>query len=99
MKISQRNSKEKLVKCATEVARLHKVSIQSCTQNSRLRKFNRAREIEFNFLSFGLSLRNLAHLFIMFMATKRCLRLLIFAEGRSYGLSKSRKRGKIITKL
>ena len=26
-------SKEKLVKCATEVARLHRVSIQSCTQN------------------------------------------------------------------
>ena len=33
MKLSQKNSKEKLVKCATEVARLHKVSIQSCTQN------------------------------------------------------------------
>ena len=33
MKISLKNSKEKLVKCATEVARLHKVSIQSCTQN------------------------------------------------------------------
>ena len=42
-----KNSKEKLVKCATEVARLHKVSIQSCTQNGRLRTFNRAREIEF----------------------------------------------------
>ena len=27
------NSKEKLVKCATEVARLRRVSIQSCTQN------------------------------------------------------------------
>ena len=33
VKISQKTSKEKLVKCATEVARLHKVSIQSCTQN------------------------------------------------------------------
>ena len=32
VKISLNNSKEKLVKCATEVARLHKVSIQSCTQ-------------------------------------------------------------------
>ena len=32
VKISLKNSKEKLVKCATEVARLHKVSIQSCTQ-------------------------------------------------------------------
>ena len=28
-----KNSEEKLVKCATKVARLHKVSIQSCTQN------------------------------------------------------------------
>ena len=33
VKISLKNSKGKLVKCATEVARLHKVSIQSCTQN------------------------------------------------------------------
>ena len=33
VKISKNNSKEKLVKCATEVARLHMVSIQSCTQN------------------------------------------------------------------
>ena len=32
MKNSKKNSEEKLVKCATEVARLHKVSIQSCTQ-------------------------------------------------------------------
>ena len=31
-KFYQKNSKEKLVKRATEVARLHKVSIQSCTQ-------------------------------------------------------------------
>ena len=35
MKISLKNSKDKLVKCATEVARLHRVSsgIHSCTQN------------------------------------------------------------------
>ena len=33
VKTSQKNSKQKLVKCATEVARLCKVSIQSCTQN------------------------------------------------------------------
>ena len=50
-KFHNKNSKEKLVKCATEVARLHRVSIQSCTQNGRLRKFNRAREIEFNFFT------------------------------------------------
>ena len=35
-----------------------------------LRKFNFTREIEFNILPLGLSLWNLAHLFIMFMATK-----------------------------
>ena len=33
MKILQTNAKEKLVKCATEVARVHRVSIQSCTQD------------------------------------------------------------------
>ena len=33
VKILEKNPKEKLVKCATEVARLHRVSIQSCTQN------------------------------------------------------------------
>ena len=33
VKILLKNSKEKLVKCATEVARSHRVSIQSCTQN------------------------------------------------------------------
>ena len=49
---------------------------------SRLRKFNRAREIEFNFfLPLGLSLWNLAHLFIMFMATKNCLRFFNFCLG------------------
>ena len=30
---NKRNSKEKLVKCATKVARLHKVSVLSCTQS------------------------------------------------------------------
>ena len=32
-KLYKKNSKEKLVKCATEVVHLHRVSIQSCTQN------------------------------------------------------------------
>ena len=32
MKISLKNSKKKLVKCATEVAHLRRVSIQNCTQ-------------------------------------------------------------------
>ena len=85
--------------CHRSCSLAYKVSIQSCTQNGRLRKFNRSREIEFNFLPLGLSLWNLAHLFSMLLATKRCLRFLIFSQGLSYGLSKSKKRGKIITKL
>ena len=55
MKIALKNSKAKkakLVKCATEVARLHKVSIQSCTQNRPSPKVQlRSREIEFNFFT------------------------------------------------
>ena len=47
----------------------------------RLRKFNRAREIEFNFLPLGLSSLNLAHLFIMFMATKFASYFLLFCLG------------------
>ena len=35
----------------------------------------------------------------MFMATKVASDFLIFAQGISYGLSKSKKQGKIITKL
>ena len=51
MKVLCKNSKEKLVKCATEVGRLHRVSIQVVHKIGRLRKFNRSREIEFNFLT------------------------------------------------
>ena len=65
----------------------------------RLRKVNHAQEIEFNFLPLRLSLWNLAHLFFMFMATKMPQIFLFFAKGLSYGLSKSKKLGKIITKL
>ena len=46
-----KKSKEKLVKCATEVARLHKVLYKVIHKNGRLRKFNRSREIEFNFFN------------------------------------------------
>ena len=51
MKISSKNSKEKLFKCATKVARLHKVSIQIVHKLGHLGKFNRCREIELNFLT------------------------------------------------
>ena len=44
-KFHKKASKETLVKCATEVARLRKVYTKG-----RLRKFIRAQEIEFNFL-------------------------------------------------
>ena len=42
MKISLKNSKEKLVKCATEVAHLHRVSIQSCTNKAAVSKSSMA---------------------------------------------------------
>ena len=35
VKIALKNAKEKLVKCATEVARLYRVSMQSCTQKQQ----------------------------------------------------------------
>ena len=51
-KFHKKNSKTKVVKCATELARLHKASIQSCTQNRPSPKVqSRAREIEFNFFT------------------------------------------------
>ena len=46
VKISYKSSKEKLVKCATEAARLHNVFVQSCTQIGRLRKYNRTHDHE-----------------------------------------------------
>ena len=88
-----------MVKCATEVARLHKVSIQSCTQNRPSGSSIALARLNLTFLPLGLSLWNLAHLFIMFMATKHASIFLIFAWGLSYGFSKSKKRGKIITKF
>ena len=81
VKISYQNSKEKLVKWATEVARLHKVLYKVVHKIGRLRKFNRAREIELNFLPLGLCSWNLAHLFIMSMATKACLIFFNFCLG------------------
>ena len=66
----------------------------------RLRKFNRAREIEFNFFYRS------DYLYETWHTCSSCSWLqnaasdfLIFALGLSYGLSKSKKRGKIITKL
>ena len=59
-----------------------------------------AREIEFNFFYRLEYLYETWHsLFIMFMATKIASDFLIFSWGLSYGLSKSKKWGKIITKL
>ena len=61
MKISEKNSRKKLVKCAIEVAGLHKASIQSCTQTA----FSESS------IALGRLNLNLAHLFIMYMATIR----------------------------
>ena len=82
-----------MLKCATEFARLHKVSTQSCTQNrpSPIVQSHSADWI-LSFSPLGLSLWNLAHLFIIFMATKRCLRLINFCQGLSYGLLKGHLR-------
>ena len=47
--------------------------------NGRLRKFNRSREIEVNFFyRLDYLYETLAHLFIMFMATKVASEFLIF---------------------
>ena len=68
-------------------------------KNGRLRKFNRSREIEFNFFTAW-------NLYETWHTCSSCSQLqnfawnfLIFVWGLSYGLSKSKKRGKIITKL
>ena len=69
-------------------------------KNGRLRKFNRSRENEFNFFY------RLDYLYEIWHTCSSCSWLqkiasdfLIFVSGLSYGLSKSKKRGKIITKL
>ena len=50
-------------------------------KNGRLRKFNGAGRFNLTFLPLGLSLWNLAHLFIMFISTKLCLRFFNFCPG------------------
>ena len=69
----------------------------------RLRKFNRSRGIEFNFftawtisMKFGTLVQ---HASGDKSASKIASIFLFFAKGLRYGLSKSKKRGKIITKL
>ena len=65
----------------------------------RLRKFNRSCEIEFNFLTAWTISMKFGTLVQHAPGYKRLPQILIFALGLSYGLSKSKKRGKIITKL
>ena len=62
----KRNKFESIAKCLL-------FSVQSCTQNRPSPKVQSC--------SLGQSLWNLAHLFIMFMATKRCFRVFIFCPG------------------
>ena len=73
--------KEKLVKCATKVARLHRVSIQSCTQNGRLRKIIRTQEIEFNFFISWTIFMKLGTLVHHVHGYKICLRFFNFCLG------------------
>ena len=86
------------MKCATEVARLCRVSIQSCTQNRLSPKVqSRSAEIEFNFFitwTIFMKLGTLVHHVHGYKTLPQ-----IFALGLSYGLSKSKNQGKIITKL
>ena len=66
----------------------------------RLRKFNRSREIEFNFLTawtISMKFGTLVHYAPGYKTLPQIF--LIFAWGLSYGLSKSKKGGKIVTKL
>ena len=66
----------------------------------RLRKFNRAREIEFNFFTlWAISMKLGTLVERVHGYNKVASDFFIFAQGFSYGLSKSKKRGKIITKI
>ena len=67
-------------------------------KNGHLRKFNHAREIEFNFFiawTIFMKLGTLVHHVHGYKTVASDF--LIFAWGLSYGLSKSEKRGKIVT--
>ena len=79
-----------MVKCATEVARLHKVLYKVVHKVGRLREFNRAREIEFNFFTVWtfMKLGTLVHHVYGYKTLPQFF--LIFAQGLSYGLSKSK---------
>ena len=67
-------------------------------KNGRLRKFNRAWEIEFNFFSAWTIFMKLGALVHDVHGYKNVPQIfLMFAKGHSYGLSKSKKRGKIMT--
>ena len=66
----------------------------------RQRKFNRAREIEFNFfttLTIFMKLGTLVH--HVYGHKKIASEFFNFCLGLNYGLSKAKKRGKIIIKL
>ena len=56
MKFHKKNSKEKLVKCATEVARLHKVSIHKNTKTAVSESSIAFARLNLTFLPLGLSL-------------------------------------------
>ena len=101
MKIAQKiqrkswsNEPPKLLACVGFLYKVvHKIG--------RLQKFNCSREIEFNFFYRLEYLHEIRH-----TCTVACSWLpnvasdfLNFVQGLSYGLSKSKKRGKMVTKL
>ena len=95
-KLNKKNSKERLVKCTTEVARLYtSLYTKSAVYDSSIA----LARLKFNFLSLGGSPWNLAHLFTMLSATNRCLRFFNFCPGTKLWSIEIEKWGKIIAKL
>ena len=111
----KKSSKEKLVTCATEVADLYGVwnfLYEVVHKISRLRKFNRSCEIEFNFITaWTITMKQLDYHHEIRHTCSGCSwpdkpwqamshdkldkpwaskTALIFAQGLSYGLSKSK---------
>ena len=94
VKIAETKSKEKLVKCATKVARFYRVSIQSCTKKSAVSESSiTLARLNLTFLPLELFTWNLAHLFSLRMTTKLASKFLFLPTGLVM-VFQSRKIGK-----
>ena len=82
-KFHKKNSKEKLVKCATKLKLLACIRFlyKVVHKIGRLRKFNRAREIEFNFFTAWTIFMKLGTLVHHIHGNKICLRFFNFCLG------------------